>query len=76
MNESRFFKKVLTPAEVGNTGTHEKYIRLTNDFDFKSFYQQEGEINGSVREIFFEEKVENIGLEPMTLCLQSRCSTN
>ena len=44
MNESRFFKKVLTPAEVGNTGTHEKYIRLTNDFDFKSFYQQEGEI--------------------------------
>lgn len=56
MNESRFFKKVLTPAEVGNTGTHEKYIRLTNDFDFKSFFQQEGEINGSVRQIFFEAK--------------------
>ena len=63
MNESRFFKKVLTPAEVGNTGTHEKYIRLTNDFDFKSFYQQEGEINGSVREIFFEAKDLSVGHE-------------
>ena len=31
MNEVRFFKKVLTPAEAGNTGTHEKYIRLPND---------------------------------------------
>lgn len=63
MNESRFFKKVLTPAEVGNTGTHEKYIRLTNDFDFKSFYQQEGEINGSVREFFFEAKDLSVGHE-------------
>ena len=63
MNESRFFKKVLTPAEVGNTGTHEKYIRLTNDFDFKSFYQQEGEINGSVRQIFFEAKDLSVGHE-------------
>ena len=63
MNESRFFKKVLTPAEVGNTGTHEKYIRLTNDFDFKSFFQQEGEINGSVREIFFEAKDLSVGHE-------------
>lgn len=51
---SRVFKKVLTPAEVGNTGTHEKYIRLTNDFDYKSFFQQEGVINGSVRQIDFK----------------------
>lgn len=53
MIESRFFKKVLTPAEVGNTGTHEKYIRLTNDFDYVSFFQDEGVLNGSVRQIDF-----------------------
>lgn len=53
MIESRFFKKVLTPAEVGNTGTHEKYIRLTNDFDYVSFFQDEGVQNGSVRQIDF-----------------------
>ena len=63
MNESRFFKKVLTPAEVGNTGTHEKYIRLTNDFDFESFFQQEGEIIGSVRQILFEAKDLSVGHE-------------
>lgn len=63
MNESRFFKKVLTPAEVGNTGTHEKYIRLTNDFDFESFFQQEGEMNGSVRQILFAAKDLSVGHE-------------
>lgn len=56
MNEVRFFKKVLTPAEVGNTGTHEKYIRLTNDFDYNTFFQEDGEINGSVRQIEFQAK--------------------
>lgn len=56
MNEVRFFKKVLTPAEVGNTGTHEKYIRLTNDFDYSTFFQEDGEINGSVRQIEFQAK--------------------
>ena len=63
MIESRFFKKVLTPAEVGNTGTHEKYIRLTNDFDYVSFFQQQGSLNGSVRQIDFLAKDLTTGFE-------------
>lgn len=63
MIESRVFKKVLTPAEVGNTGTHEKYIRLTNDFDFESFFQQSGTINGTVKQIDFKAKDLTIGFE-------------
>ena len=35
--EKRIFIKRLTPAEVGDTGTHEKYIRLPNDFDYENF---------------------------------------
>ena len=34
--EKRIFIKRLTPAEVGDTGTHEKYIRLPNDFDYEN----------------------------------------
>jgi len=63
MIESRVFKKVLTPAEVGNTGTHEKYIRFTNDFDFETFFQQSGTLNGTVRQIDFKAKDLTTGFE-------------
>lgn len=51
MKKSLFFYRELTPAEVGNTGTHEIYVRLPNDFDFESFFNQSGSVNGSVIEI-------------------------
>ena len=44
----RIFIKQMTPAEAGDTKTHEKYIRLPNNFDYQSFFQQEGITNGSV----------------------------
>ena len=37
MNVSKFYKK-LTSAEVGSTKTHEIYIRMSNDFDYESFF--------------------------------------
>jgi hypothetical protein len=49
----RIFIKQMTPAEVGDTKTHEKYIRLPNNFDYQAFFQQEGTINGSVIQIDF-----------------------
>lgn len=44
----------MTPAEAGDTKTHEKYIRLPNNFDYQSFFQQNGVVNGSVIQIDFE----------------------
>ena len=44
----------MTPAEAGDTKTHEKYIRLPNNFDYQSFFQQEGITNGSVIQVDFE----------------------
>lgn len=38
MKQSIYFFKRLTPAEVGETGTKETYIRLSNDFDYLSFF--------------------------------------
>lgn len=52
MSTSRFLKK-LTAAEVGNTKTHEVYIRIPNDFDFKSFFNNSHVENGSVVEVNF-----------------------
>ena len=65
MSNSSFFKK-LTAAEVGNTKTHEVYIRIPNDFDFESFFNNTHEENGSVIEVNFVANVssrinENIG---------------
>lgn len=56
MINKRFYKKILTPAEAGKKGTHETYIRLSNDFDYESFFQQTGYMNGSVLQIDFEAK--------------------
>ena len=50
----RIFIKQMTPAEAGDTKTHEKYIRLPNNFDYQSFFQQEGITNGSVIQVDFE----------------------
>ena len=44
----------MTPAEAGDTKTHEKYVRLPNNFDYQAFFQQEGITNGSVIQIDFD----------------------
>ena len=49
----RIFIKQMTPAEAGDTKTHEKYIRLPNNFDHQAFFQQSGVANGSVIQIDF-----------------------
>ncbi len=52
MTNSKFIKK-LTAAEVGNTRTHEIYIRFPNDFDFESFFNNSHIERGSVVEVNF-----------------------
>ena len=53
MNVSKFYKK-LTSAEVGSTKTHEIYIRMSNDFDYESFFQRDNIIRvKSVIEVNF-----------------------
>lgn len=44
----------MTPAEAGDTKTHEKYVRLPNNFDYQSFFQQEGITNNSVIQVDFD----------------------
>ncbi|MDE5822610.1 MAG: AAA family ATPase [Paramuribaculum sp.] len=56
MSNSKFLKK-LTAAEVGNTRTHEVYIRIPNDFDFESFFNNSHVENGSVVEVTFNAVV-------------------
>ena len=56
MSNSKFLKK-LTAAEVGNTKTHEVYIRIPNDFDFESFFNNTHKVNGSVIEVNFVANV-------------------
>lgn len=53
MRKSVFFYKELTPAEVGKTGTHEIYIRLPNNFDYKAFFGNIATENGYVLEVNF-----------------------
>ena len=53
MKKSIFFYKELTLAEVGKTGTHEIYVRLPNNFDFKTFFGNTPVENGSVLEVNF-----------------------
>lgn len=56
MSNSKFLKK-LTAAEVGNTKTHEVYIRIPNDFDFERFFNNSHVENGSVVEVSFNAVV-------------------
>ena len=51
--KSIFFYKELTAAEVGNTGTHEIYVRLPNNFDYETFFVNSAVPNGSVIEVNF-----------------------
>lgn len=53
MSSSIIFYKELTAAEVGKTKTHEVYIRLPNDFDYISFFDNSATKNGTVIETAF-----------------------
>lgn len=53
MKKSIYFYKELTRAEVGGTGTHEIYIRLSNNFDYVSFFHDTAVQNGTVKEVNF-----------------------
>ncbi len=66
MRKSIFFYKELTPAEVGKTGTHEVYVRLPNNFDYKSFFGDSAVQNGSVMEVNFTAQDITIGGEKST----------
>lgn len=45
MIHSMFFYKQLTKAEVGQAGTHEIYIRLSNGFDYETFFGDTPQVN-------------------------------
>ena len=53
MKTQRYLIKQLTSAEVGETGTHETYVRCPNDFNFEDFFQQKGALKSTVIEIKF-----------------------
>ena len=53
MKKSSYYYKALTKAEVGNTGTHEIYVRMPNDFDYEGFFNQKAVANGTVLEVKF-----------------------
>ena len=57
--KKRIFIKKLSSAELGEARTHEKYIRLPNDFDYEEFFQDSGWQNNSVIQIDFDAIVKN-----------------
>ena len=61
MRKSIFFLKKLTSAEVGETKTHEKYVRLPNDFDYESFFPGLAKEKGNVIQVDFTAKNCTIG---------------
>ena len=56
MMKSYSFYKELTPAEVGDTGTHEIYIRFPNNFDYEKFFHGTAAVNNTVIDVVFEAK--------------------
>ena len=64
MIHSMFFYKQLTKAEVGQTGTHEIYIRLSNGFDYETFFGDTPQVNenGTIT-IYFEAINTSKGLD-------------
>lgn len=58
MNVSKFYKK-LTSAEVGSTKTHEIYIRMSNDFDYETFFSGTHAQNQSVIEVNFSVHIQS-----------------
>lgn len=53
MIKSIYLYKELTAAEVGNTKTHEVYIRLPNKFDYHEFFNGTAYEKDTVVEAFF-----------------------
>lgn len=53
MIQSIYFYKELTAAEVGNTKTHEVYIRLPNSFEYQEFFGSAVHEKDSVIEAYF-----------------------
>ena len=53
MKTTRYLIRQLSAAEVGQTDTNEIYVRCPNDFDYQDFFQQEGEMVGTVLVINF-----------------------
>lgn len=53
MNKKIVYFKQLSAAEVGDTNTHEKYIRFPNNFDTDDFFGVALSDNDSVKEHFF-----------------------
>ena len=51
MKERRIFYKQLTQAELGETKTHEKYVRFPNDFDYSLFFGKDAFTNGTVLQL-------------------------
>lgn len=51
MKERRIFYKQLTQAELGETKTHEKYVRFPNDFDYSFFFGKDAFTNGTVLQL-------------------------
>lgn len=64
MIHSMFFYKQLTKAEVGQTGTHEIYIRFSNGFDYETFFGDTPQVNenGTIT-IYFEAINTSKGLD-------------
>lgn len=58
MNVSKFYKK-LTSAEVGSTRAHEIYIRMSNDFDYETFFSGAHVQNQSVIEVNFSVHIQS-----------------
>ena len=53
MKKSIYYYKKLTGAEVGNKGTHEHYIRLPNNFDYKTFFHNSEFRDGTTEKVAF-----------------------
>lgn len=71
MRYSMFFYKQLTKAEVGQAGTHEVYIRLSNGFDYQTFFGNTPQLdeNGTITitfDVFNTSKGAN-SIEKVTL---------
>lgn len=52
----RYLIKQLTAAEVGITNVNETYVRCPNNFDYVSFFQQNGTVQGTVKVVLFQAK--------------------
>lgn len=51
MKQRRIFYKQLAQAELGETKTHEKYVRFPNDFDYSLFFGKDAFTNGTVLQL-------------------------